>query len=51
LETSIFVYWLFTVYGDGLEVLSLDELALETMDIKNKKDCRIFAGNPFVKKN
>ncbi|BDG36255.1 hypothetical protein PcaKH15_21610 [Parageobacillus caldoxylosilyticus] len=43
LETLIFVCWVFAVYGDSLEVLSLDELALEAMDIK--KDCRIFAGN------
>jgi hypothetical protein len=49
LETPIFVYWIFAVYGDSLEVLSLDELALEAIDIK--KDCRIFAGNPFVKKS
>jgi hypothetical protein len=49
METHIFVCWVFAVYGDGLEVLSLDELALEAMDIK--KDCRIFAGNPLFRKN
>jgi hypothetical protein len=48
METYIFVCGVFAVYGDGLEVLSLDEFTLEAMDIK--KDCRIFAGNPFVKK-
>jgi hypothetical protein len=49
METPIFVCWVFAVYGDGLEVLSLDVLALEAMSIK--KDCRVFVGNPFVKKN
>lgn len=29
METPIFVCWVFAVYGDGLEVLSLDELILE----------------------
>ena len=45
METPIFVCWVFAVYGDGLEVLSLDELVLIT------KDCRRKRGNPFVKKS
>ncbi|BDG47760.1 hypothetical protein PspKH34_23210 [Parageobacillus sp. KH3-4] len=38
MEAYVFVCWVFAVYGGGLEVLSLDESALEKMDIK--KDCR-----------
>jgi hypothetical protein len=49
METPIFVCWVFAVYGDGLEVLSLDVLALEAMSIK--KDCRVFVGNPLLRKN
>jgi hypothetical protein len=36
LETPIFVCWIFAVYGDDLEVLSLGKLALEAMDINKR---------------
>jgi hypothetical protein len=48
METPIFVCWVFAVYGNGLRVLSLDELVLEAMDIK--KDCQRRRGNPLLRK-
>jgi hypothetical protein len=48
MEAYIFVCWVFAVYGNGLRVLSLDELVLEAMDIK--KDCQRRRGNPLLRK-